>query len=138
MAAAESLDAGQQAGEETKHGAEHLEPWKWTKGCKSPNPSGRAKGTGAIARLARQYCPEAIYTTVAIMRHPKTPPATRLAACNSIMDRGLGRPQSSVEIRHTKGASEYTTAELEAIIREEMATTCPETDAALDATEERG
>ena len=58
----------------------------------------------AGADLAREYAPEAIETLAKIMRgqtgtrqHP-TPEATRVSACNSILDRALGRPAETADV----------------------------------------
>jgi hypothetical protein len=39
-----------------------------------------------------------IQTLIAIRDNPKFPPITRIAACNSLLDRGFGRPMTSVAI----------------------------------------
>ena len=58
----------------------------------------------AGADLAREYAPEAIETLAKIMRgqtgtrqHP-TPEATRVSACDSILDRALGRPAETADV----------------------------------------
>jgi hypothetical protein len=39
-----------------------------------------------------------IQTLIMIRDNPKFPPITRIAACNSLLDRGFGRPMTSVAI----------------------------------------
>src|SRR5262245_10551190 len=57
----------------------------------SGNPGGRPKDVYGIAKLALDKCPESIKTLVEIMEDKTAPHAARIAACNSILDRGLGK-----------------------------------------------
>jgi hypothetical protein len=41
-----------------------------------------------------------IQTLIAIRDNPKFPPITRIAACNSLLDRGYGRPVQGVAIQN--------------------------------------
>ena len=63
---------------------------------KSGNPGGRPKVVGDIQALARDNTTEAINTLTAIMGDIAAPPAARVAAANSILDRGYGRPTQTV------------------------------------------
>jgi hypothetical protein len=49
---------------------------------------------------ARKYTACALKTLVAIMLQPESPPAPRVAAANTILDRGWGKPQLNVEANH--------------------------------------
>jgi hypothetical protein len=56
----------------------------------------RIFGGGGWRRLARQKCPEAINTLVAIMNNEKAQPAARVAAANALLDRGYGKPTQPI------------------------------------------
>ena len=45
-----------------------------------------------VGSLARSHTRSAIRQLAAIMRHPKVPPIVRVAAANSLLDRGWGKP----------------------------------------------
>lgn len=62
---------------------------------------GRAKGTPnkitkAIAEAARQHGGDAIEVLYSLMVDEEQPGAVRIAAANSILDRGYGKPPQSV------------------------------------------
>ena len=64
----------------------------------SGNPGGvtketRAKQT-AIKEKALEHCPQAIAELVALMN--SSDPKVKLSACNSILDRGLGKPAQAL------------------------------------------
>lgn len=59
---------------------------------KSGNPGGRPRVAAEIRDLARVHTPAAIKTLVAMMNNKKAPPAARVAASNSLLDRGYGKP----------------------------------------------
>lgn len=63
---------------------------------KSGNPGGRPKVVGEVQTLARQSTAEAVETLRDIMRDKKAPPAARVTAANSILDRGYGRPSQTI------------------------------------------
>ena len=73
------------------------------KGCFRPgqsgNPGGRPAVSAEIRVLARERTPEAINILTEIMRDPKAPPAARVAACRELLDRGYGRPESSLNAK---------------------------------------
>ena len=69
-------------------------PWK--KG-QSGNPGGRPKDVFGIAELARSFSAEAIEELAAIMRARDLPPRARIAAIDSILDRGLGKPMQPMQ-----------------------------------------
>ncbi len=62
---------------------------------KSGNRGGRPKVVRHVRELARAHCAEAVTVLAKIMSNAKSPPATRLAAANSILHRGYGRPGSA-------------------------------------------
>jgi Family of unknown function (DUF5681) len=62
----------------------------------SGNPGGRPRIIGDVQEVARQYTVEAISTLATNMRDPKAPPAARATACNSLLDRGYGKPAQAV------------------------------------------
>jgi hypothetical protein len=84
----------------------------------SGNPGGRPKVLGDVQELARQQSPEAINTLVAIMQNEKAPPAARVAAANSLLDRGYGKPTQLISQTLTKiDPNTMSDAELAAIVR---------------------
>lgn len=63
----------------------------------TPKTGGRQKGTpnkatASLRDIARQYTDEAIDGLVAVLRDDGEPAAARVAAANSILDRGYGKP----------------------------------------------
>ena len=83
---------------------------------KSGNPGGRPKVIGEIQTLARQSTAEAVETLRDILRDKNAPPAARVAAANSILDRGYGRPSQTISSTgREKPADQMTDAELLAI-----------------------
>ena len=69
-------------------------PWK--KG-QSGNPSGRPRDVHGIAALARTFSAEAIEKLVELMRDKTMPPRAVIAAIDSILDRGLGKPMQPMQ-----------------------------------------
>jgi Family of unknown function (DUF5681) len=70
------------------------QPWK--KG-QSGNPGGRPKDVHGIAALARTFSAEAIEKLVELMRDKTMPPRAVIAAIDSILDRGLGKPMQPMQ-----------------------------------------
>ena len=69
----------------------------------SGNPAGRPKGaypSQKVMRDIRQYCKEhsqeAVEALVDVVNSKTAPPSARVAAANSILDRGWGKPQIEV------------------------------------------
>ena len=62
----------------------------------SGNPGGRPKVIAEVKELARAHTSEAIETLVSIMTNPKTAPAARVSAANSLLDRGYGKPPQHI------------------------------------------
>ena len=84
----------------------------------SGNPGGRPKVIGDIQELAGERSPEAINTLAAIMEDQKSPPAARVAAANSLLDRGYGKPTQPISQTLTKiDPTTMSDAELAAIVR---------------------
>ena len=55
------------------------------------------KATANIKEAAQQYTESAISTLVEIMGDATAPHAARVAAANSILDRGHGKPRQSID-----------------------------------------
>jgi hypothetical protein len=84
----------------------------------SGNPGGRPKVLGDVQELARQQSPEAINTLATIMQDQKAAPAARVAAANSLLDRGYGKPAQPISQTLTKiDPTTMSDAELAAIVR---------------------
>ena len=64
----------------------------------SGNPSGRPKVVAEVRDLARQHTTMAIQTLVEIAADKKQNAQARVAASNSLLDRGYGRPFQSVSV----------------------------------------
>ena len=62
-----------------------------------------------VKALARECAPEAIETLKAIMLDSKTPPAARISAAQSLLDRGYGKPGQSVDLTFQPPAFEKLT-----------------------------
>ena len=89
----------------------------------SGNPGGRPKVLGDVQELARQRSPEAINTLVTIMQNEKAPPAAKVVAANSLLDRGYGKPTQPISQTLTKiDPSTMSDAELATIVRNGMQT----------------
>jgi hypothetical protein len=52
-----------------------------------------------VKALAREHTSEALDTLAKIMLDPKAPHAARVSACRELLDRGYGRPESSVNAK---------------------------------------
>ena len=63
---------------------------------KSGNPGGRSRALRDVQELARDKSTDAINTLTAIMGDIAAPPAARVAAANSILDRAYGKPAQTV------------------------------------------
>jgi len=87
---------------------------------KSGNPGGRPRILADVQEAARKYTAEAMDTLATIMRDDKAPPATRVAAANSLLDRGWGRAPASVSLTHetAEATSERIVQEFAAAARE--------------------
>jgi hypothetical protein len=59
-----------------------------------------AKTPIEIRSLARKHTEKALNTLAGIMNEPSAPPAARVAAANSLLDRGWGRAEQRIEAEH--------------------------------------
>lgn len=62
----------------------------------SGNPSGRAKGLGKLRELAQVHTESALQTLVDIMNNKQATENSRVAAANSLLDRGWGKPSQAI------------------------------------------
>ena len=64
-----------------------------------PNPSARVGWVGVmdVRMLAKQWTTDSINTLADIMRDVAAPPNARVAAANSLLDRGWGKAAQTVE-----------------------------------------
>lgn len=72
------------------------------------------KGPSEIRSLARSHTAQALKTLVGIMGQAKAPAAARVAAANSILDRGWGKSPQIMTVRNAS-ARELADDELAAI-----------------------
>ena len=70
----------------------------------SGNPGGRPKILADVREAARAHSVTAINALVEIIENKKAPPAARVAAANSILDRGFGKPESKIDANITRRA----------------------------------
>ena len=85
------------ASTEETNGDTHA-PTRWTKGMPSPNPAGRPKmpkTVKEVKELAKEFTPMALKTLAAVCSNPKAPPAARVAAADSLINRAWGRPAAN-------------------------------------------
>lgn len=75
---------------------------RFQKGGPSPNPGGRPREVAGVRELAREYTTEALSTLKTIMEDAEQPASARVAAANSLLDRGYGKaPQHiSADLTH--------------------------------------
>ncbi len=94
----------------------------------SGNPGGRPSRPDTLAKrdaikdvreLARSFSKDAVETLYAVMKDKKSPPGTKLVAANSILDRGWGKPQQTIEANVTTSFDGMTDDELRAFIARE-------------------
>jgi hypothetical protein len=62
-----------------------------------PQTTQMAKSLTEIRSLARSHTESAINVLVGVMGQPDAPPAARVSAANSILDRGWGKPAQPIE-----------------------------------------
>ncbi|MEN9434564.1 MAG: hypothetical protein RLZZ422_2153 [Pseudomonadota bacterium] len=80
----------------------NLEGNRMTQGYKT---GGRVKGsinkaTASIREAAQQYTETALKTLVEVMSDETAPHAARVAAANSLLDRGHGKPRQELDVDH--------------------------------------
>jgi|SRR6185437_1338972 len=84
----------------------------------SGNPGGRPKQLGDVRDLARAYTAQAIANLIKIAGDSKAPHAARVAANNSILDRGWGKPAQEINANIRRDILSYTDEELAAFVSE--------------------
>jgi hypothetical protein len=82
------------------------------------NPGGRPKSVPEVRELARQYTTEAIETLVDVMQDRDATPGARVAAANSLLDRGQGKAPQTFEATNL---DVLTDAELDRTISDAIA-----------------
>jgi hypothetical protein len=63
---------------------------------KSGNPGGRPRETAEVRSLAREHTTEAVEALRTIMKDSSEPASARVAAANSLLDRGWGRAPQTI------------------------------------------
>lgn len=90
----------------------------WKKGV-SGNPGGLPKGIGEVRELARLHTKTAITALVDIVKDKDAPPAARVSAAGSLLDRGWGKPSQPIggadDLPPIKSERDLTEAQLLAI-----------------------
>jgi len=84
-----------------------------------------------IAELARSFSAEAIEELVAIMRARDLPPRARIAAIDSILDRGLGKPMQPMRQQQIGANGQPISPSFNVIITEHADPAAPQ-EAAID------
>jgi len=75
----------------------------WKPG-QSGNALGTRKGVKDVKELARKYTVDSIETLHDIMMNPDSPPSARVAAANSLLDRGHGKVPQPITGEGGEGA----------------------------------
>jgi hypothetical protein len=70
----------------------------------SGNPGGRPKILADVRELARAHTASAMNALVQIVEDENAPPAARVTAANSLLDRAYGKPESKVDATITRSA----------------------------------
>jgi hypothetical protein len=63
----------------------------------SGNPGGRPKILADVRELARAHTASAMNALVQIVEDENAPPAARVTAANSLLDRGYGKPEAKID-----------------------------------------
>ena len=77
-----------------------------------------AKAPTDIRSLARTHTNLAVNTLAKITRDSEAPHSARVAAANSLLDRGWGKSEANVTINHKRDALDYSRTDLAAILAE--------------------
>lgn len=64
----------------------------------SGNPGGRPKGYGDLREKARGHTEAALQVLVEVMNNKDAPASARATAADAVLDRGWGRPESSLKL----------------------------------------
>jgi hypothetical protein len=70
-----------------------------------------AKTPTQIKSLARSHTEAALNVLLGVMNQPEAPPAARVAASNSVLDRGWGKPTQPIAGDDDSDAIKITTIE---------------------------
>ena len=84
----------------TERSLANLKPWQTGR---SGNPAGRPKAPADVTELARKYGPRAVAVIGELLGDRDA--RIRLAAANSLLDRGYGKPAQSVNVDGSDGNS---------------------------------
>jgi hypothetical protein len=77
-----------------------------------------AKASAEIRSLARAHTEKALKVLIGIMSQSKAPHAARVAAANSVLDRGWGKPNQTIEATiNNVDPARVTDSELAAIVQ---------------------
>jgi len=90
----------------------------------SGNPGGRPKILADVRELARAHAASAMNALVQIVEDKNAPAAARVAAANSLLDRGYGKSEAKLEANITS-ARVVRVPELCASVEEWQAKYCP-------------
>ncbi len=78
----------------------------------SGNPGGRPREDPSLRQLAKERSQEALEVLVTLMMNKKAPPSARITAACAVLDRGFGRPGSSLEVTGKGNAPLLKAAEM--------------------------
>jgi uncharacterized protein DUF5681 len=70
----------------------------------SGNPGGRPKILADVRELARAHTASAMNALVQIVEDENAPSAARVAAANSLLDRGYGKPEAKIDANISRHA----------------------------------
>lgn len=78
----------------------------------SGNPKGRPKEVAHVKELAREYTQEAVQTLASIMKDGAAPPAARVKASETLLDRAWGKAETTANVNVNKNVRDLSTAEI--------------------------
>ena len=102
-----------------KNGCTRDAQGKLVKGSKPPNPSGRPKGAAVVRELAQTYTEDAMRELYRVMTEADKD-RDRMEAAKYILDRGWGKPATSVEVQRENGESQIHSVDLTKLTAEEL------------------
>ena len=91
------------AGKQEDTGVERDERGRLLPGSKTLNPGGRPKAIAQLRELCQASTKDAVRVLRDIMLDEKAKKSDRIAAANSLLDRGYGRPGQSADYGATMG-----------------------------------